>query len=590
MKRFYYSILLICVSVITFNCQKEINYSLAVLPGTGNNNADPVTATLQGNIIDENDQPAADVTIRVGNKTATTDGRGYFRIIDAALDKNASLVVAEKAGYFKAFRTFSATSGANQVRIQLIKKVSAGSVNTASGGTVALSNGSKILLTANGIVKATGAPYSGSVNVYAAYIDPSSSDIAQTVPGSFLGNDKDKKKVLLSSYGMLAVDLESSTGEKLQIAPGSKATIATVIPASLQASAPASISLWYVDEQTGIWKEEGTAAKNGTSYVGEVKHFTYWNCDVAGPVVNLSALFKNPAGLPLVYADIRIRPVTGYSSAHGITDSLGQVSGPVPANTNLVMEILGPCFTVIYSKNIGPFSADVNLGDITADNTVSVITVEGALRNCNGAPVTDGYAIVYYNNEVRYVGAQNANGDFATTFFTCPGMPVTCEILGVDETAQQQGAMTNVSVTSPTTYSGNIIICGVATAQYVNYTLDAVDYSITRANNDSLIAYSYPTQTTPAFFTWLSGAKLTGNDYIAFGFGHDAAADTYPLNSLSVQGFDSVTVVQPSTVTLTNYPANAGSFYEGTFSGQFTKMATSLPVYNISGSFRIRRQ
>jgi hypothetical protein len=589
MKRFYYTILLICVSVISFNCQKEVSYALNN-PGAGNNNADPVTTTLQGNIIDESGQPAMDVIVQVGSKTTTTNARGYFRIINASLDRNASLVVAEKAGYFKAFRTFSATSGTNQVRIQLIKKTSAGLVNAASGGTVALSNGSKIVLPANGIVKATGAAYTGSVNVYAAYIDPTSLDIAQTVPGSFLANDKDDKKVILSSYGMLAVELESSAGEKLQIASGSTATLTTAIPAVLQASAPAIIGLWYVDEKTGIWKEEGTAIKNGNNYTGTVKHFTYWNCDVAGPVVNLSATFKNLKGLPLVYADIRIRPATGYSSAHGITDSLGQVNGPVPANTNLILEITGPCNTVIYSKNIGPFSSDVNLGTITIDNTISVVTLEGRLLNCSGTPVADGYAVIYYNNEVRYANVQNANGEFATTFYTCTGMPATCEILGFDATAQQQGVVTNVFVTSPTTYSGNISACGVSTQQYINYTLDGTNYSIASSVNDSLYSYTSETQGTPPLVTVMNGLKINTNDKIWLSFSHDAATGTYSLiYYLSVQNFDSTVLVQPFNIVLTSYPRNTGGFYEGTFSGQFRESNNPVPVHNINGSFRIRR-
>ena len=95
MKRLLYAILLTCVSVISFNCQKEISYSSTGIPGTGNTNADPVTATLQGNILDENGQPATDVLVQVGHKKTTTNARGYFRIVHAALDKTASLVIAE---------------------------------------------------------------------------------------------------------------------------------------------------------------------------------------------------------------------------------------------------------------------------------------------------------------------------------------------------------------------------------------------------------------------------------------------------------------------------------------------------------------
>lgn len=587
MKRFYYSILLICVSVITFNCQKEINYSGPGIPGSGagNNNIDPITATLQGNIVDENNQPLADATIQVGQKTVMTDAHGYFRIVNASLDKKTSLVTAEKEGYFKAFRTFSATSGANQAVIQMVKKTSAGSVNAAAGGTVDLSNGSKITLPANGIVNASGGVYTGNVNVYAAYIDPTSLDIAKTVPGSFLAADKDGKKVILASYGMLAVELESSAGEKLQIASGNTATLTTAIPVSLQASAPASIALWYVDEQTGIWKEEGNAVKTGNNYIGQVKHFTYWNCDVPGPVVNLSASFKNLKGSPLTYAEIRIRPATGYASAHGQTDSLGQVSGPVPANTNLILEVMSPCYTVMYSKNIGPFSSDINIGTITVDNNPSIVTVQGRLLNCNGTPVTDGHAIIKYDNKISYISVQNANGDFSTTFYTCAGMPSTVEILGVDVTAQQQGAMINVSVKSPTTDAGNITACGSSALQYINYNLDGVNHSFSNLVIDDQFSASAFDSTGTS-----KGANISGynsNNQIFFQFGDSGNGSTYKLTYLTMKNTGLTTLIQPFTIIITSYPQAAGEFFEGSFSGQY-KDASNV-THIISCSFRVRK-
>lgn len=585
MKRYYYLILLICISIITLNCQKEINYSGPEVPGTGNTNADPITATLQGNIVDENNQPVANATIKVGQKTVNTDARGHFRIIKASLDKKASLIAVEKQGYFKAFRTFSATSGANRAVIKLIKKASVGSVNAAAGGTVALSNGSKIALPANGIVRAAGGAYTGNINVYAAYIDPTSADISKIVPGSFLADDKDGNKVILTSYGMLAVELESSAGEKLQIAAGNTATLTTAIPASLLASAPSTISLWYVDEQTGIWKEEGKATKNGTNYIGEVNHFTYWNCDVPGPVINLTASFKNLKGSPLTNAEIRFRPATGYATAHGFTDSLGQISGPVPANTNLILEVMSPCYTVMYSKNIGPFSSDVNIGTITANDHPSIVTVQGRLLNCNGAPVTNGHAIINYDNKISYVSVQNANGDFSAIFYTCSGMPATCEILGVDADAQQQGVSVNVSVVSPTTVAGNVTACGTSALQYINYNLDGVNQSFSSlVPGDQFTANAFDSTGTS------KGANISGYnaiEQIFFQFGDSGNGSTYQLNYLTIKTSGVTTLVQPFTTTIIRYAESVGEFFEGSFSGQY-KDALNVS-HTISCSFRVRK-
>src|SRR5262245_194970 len=142
MQRLLTVILILGIAIMGLNCQKEVSFD----PGTVNNNPNPITATVQGNIKDENGRPAMGVTIKLGSKTAITNARGYFRISNASLDKSASLVTAEKSGYFKAYRVFGATSGVNQVSIQLLPKILAGTVNTSTGGEVSLANGSKVKL------------------------------------------------------------------------------------------------------------------------------------------------------------------------------------------------------------------------------------------------------------------------------------------------------------------------------------------------------------------------------------------------------------------------------------------------------------
>ena len=567
-------------------CQKEVSYVGSGDPGQVVF-PDPLQANLQGNIIDENGQPAAGVTIKVGAKTSFTDSKGYFRINNASLDKNAALVTEEKAGYFTAFRSFSATSVTNQVVIKLTKKDVGGTINAANGGDVSLSNGTKISLPANGIVKASdNSNYTGSVSVYAAYIDPTAPDILDRVPGSFMADDKEGKRVLLSSYGMMAVELESSTGEKLQIKPGTSATLTSPIPSAAQASAPATIPLWYVDESTGLWKEEGIATKQGASYVGTVKHFTYWNCDIPVQTIALTATFVTGKGQALINASISIKPTSGnfYGSAHGFTDSLGQINGPVPANTNLVLEVLSQCGTAIYSQNIGPYSKGTDLGTITIpSSTPSMVTVQGKLTNCSGGNVTKGYAIVSIKNLVHYAKV-DASGNFSTNYVLCNINAATAEVLGVDETAQQQGNTTSLSVTAPVTDFGTVAACGTVSTESIDYTLDGTNYHL--GAGDSTVAYSADSSGTARDFTTIMGARSP--NFIQFEMNTTAqTGGSYQLTKISVQNYFQNTVVQPLNVNLTSFATSAGQFYEGSFTGQFKD--GSNVAHNISCTFRVRR-
>lgn len=577
MQRLYY-LIIVLVAISTLHCQKEISFTN---PGPTINN--PVTATVQGNVVDENDNPAAGVTIKIGAKTAITDAKGYFRIRNASLDKYVSLVSAEKPGYFKTFRVFSASSVVNQVQIKLVRKTLAGSLSSTTDGEISINGGSKIIFNANSFVDASGNAYSGNVNIYAAYIDPTAPDIGNTVPGSFLADDKNGKRVILSSFGMMSVVLESPAGEKLLLRSGHQAKLIFAIPSSLQASAPASIALWYVDEQSGLWKEEGTAVKNGNNYEGFVSHFTYWNCDVPGPTVNMTAMFMNQNGDTLKYTYVRVRPINGNSSAHGYTDSLGQINGPIPANINLVLEVMSPCYTVIYSQNIGPFSSDVNLGTITVNNQQSVVHVEGRLLNCNGAPVTDGFAIIEYDNIVRYA-AVYGSGNFVSTFITCSGAPSTCTIIGVDSLGAQQGSVVTVPVTTPVTYAGNITACGTSTLQYVDYTVDGVPTSISSLTPGDTFMASDSSGTN--HFTYIQGYRSAAVN-CSLGFLNNGVPGAYPIAYLYVNQYGAVTLIAPFNVTISIFPPVPGQYFEGSFSGQFKDALNN--THTISCTFRVRR-
>jgi hypothetical protein len=588
MKKLTTVLLLATITLLTFNCQKEINYN--VPGGQDNSSQAPITGTLQGNVLDENGDPAAGVSIKVGTKTAMTNSKGYFRIAAAVLDRNASHVTAEKPGYFTSHRSFRATEGVNQVTIRLIPKTLAGTVSAGSGGEVTLTNGSKISLPSNAVRLGT-TTYTGTINVYAAYIDPSSDEIAETVPGSFMANDKDDRRVTLASFGMLAVELESPSGEKLQVAEGKKATLTTAIPAASLAAAPATISLWYLNEQTGLWEEEGTATRSGNVYVGDVSHFSFWNCDIGIPAITLSMTVKNGHGDPIVHALVRISRTgaTNWIQAYGITDSLGKVSGLVPANESLLVEVLDPCMNPVYSQNAGPYSQNTNLGVITINNTgTSLVNVTGRILNCAGNAVTEGYAIVYFNNMVRYANT-NANGEFAVSFITCPASATQVEVTPVDESVQQQGVTATVPIVSPVTNAGNLTACGISAEQYINYTLDGTNYSTNSLGNDSLMGYTWQQGTVP-FTTILTGMSISSNSSITVEFqSNSQVAGTYPVSRLYVNGFNQVEIITPFNISLTNFPATAGAFYEGSFTGQFRDQSNPSVTHNLNGTFRLRR-
>ena len=182
---------------------------------------------------------------------------------------------------------------------------------------------------------------------------------------------------------------------------------------------------------------------------------------------------------------------------------------------------------------------------------------------------------------VRFA-ATDSTGSLATTYITCAAS-ASAQIIGVDNTSQQQSSLTNVTITAPLTNAGNITACGTSSAQYINYTLDGTNYSLTSAANDSLTAYS-ASQGSTNTITYIMGDRV-GSDNINFN-APAGATGIFPVQRLTVQGHYNTTLVTPFNVTFTKFAAAVGDFYEGSFSGNFTDSSIN---HTINTTFRIRR-
>ena len=491
-------------------------------------------------MIDNNNNAVAGATVKAGSNTTTTDSRGLFRFNNIQLDKYSAVITVEKAGFFKGYRVFSASANnTNFVKLKLVPKSLIGSIDATAGGTVSLPDNSKITLPASGIVvKSNNQSYTGSVKVYAAAIDPTSADISQIVPGSFQGTDANNYRVVLKSFGMLAVELEGNSGEQLQIATGKTAKLRFTIPSSLRSTAPATIPLWSVDETTGLWKQEGSATKGADYYEGDVSHFSFWNCDVSSQTVFLEMTIVTAEG-PLSHVQVKLTRPNG-SSSYGYTDSSGHVGGLVPKNEALTLEVLNTCNQAIYTQNVGPFSANTNLGTITVTiSPINTLQITGSAVNCSNQPVTSGNALVYFEGHL-YNRPIN-NGNFSLTITRCSNSTGAVEVVAVDNVANQQSSSPwTGSASTGTVNTGAISACGTSSVSFINYSIDGSNYSLSSANvGDSITVYGNSGTTQAA--TNVNAFRIgQPNMKISF-YTHGAACWHIPMIYLSVNQYDSVT-------------------------------------------------
>ncbi len=544
-------------------------------------------ASVQGFVLDENNTPLAGVPVWADNNSTTTDEYGFYQFNNVLLPTAGSAIRVSRAGYYNASRAFSLTAN-SFVEVKLMKRVVTGTINSGTGGSVTTPDGARVELPAGGVVVASsGTAYSGPVEVSAKWINPSADPaLIASMPGDARGLNKDNKLRFTSSLGMLAVELHGDAGQLLQIAAGKEATITIPIVSSLQGRAPATVSLWSLDEKNGFWKEEFTATKTGNSYVGKVSHFSFWEAATGLPVVMLRARIVNGASQPLVNTPVIVTPagvpwMAGYGR-FGYTDAAGYINAVVPASSNLVVDVATRCATSLYSIPVTTTTADLDLGDIQGNLGQGAISLQGTVVDCSNNPVTDGYIQFYdggFNHRIPVY-----NGSFSFSGTAC--VNTTTSYVVVDRAASRQSQPQTITLSGQHNL-GTLSACAVSSIATLTYEIDGVSYT---ASEPSLQPAGYLLTPSATDWTQILVHGISPDRDFSFQFnGGTAIGSAHYLTEVFCKGFTGERAIStvPISINITEY-GNRGGFISGSFSGQMLDFVTGAP-YNVSCQFRVRR-
>ncbi len=588
----------ILVSIVTMlfftSCQKTLSTdetpTQPIITTTPPDLTTKVTTTIvSGFVTDGNEAAVKDASVLIGTTTVLTDKYGYFEARNVQMIQNAAVVTVTKAGFFKGIKTFIAVANkAAFFRIKLIPKIISGTINGTSGGAITLASGLSINFPANAVVNATtNAAYTGTVNIIAFKIDPTSTDLNRIMPGDLRGLNTEGNLQLLTTYGMAAVELTGTSGELLQIATGKKATMTMTIPTSILASAPATIPLWYFDEAVGLWKQEGTATKTGNNYVGEVSHFSFWNYDVPANYVQFNCTVVNSSGQPIPNVLVKISLLSNpLMAAYGYADSSGYVSGAVPSNALLLLEVFGNgCNVASHSQTFTTTNINISLGAVTISTTSSISTITGSVTNCSNAPVTNGFIIIQ-NGFIFTKHALSNTGTYSVTRLLCGTGSNNITLIGEDATAAQQSNAAVYPIIAGANAIPTIQACGVSIQQFVNYTINATAYNYS-APVDSLTLTGGGTNTDYIIYV----ANNVSSNFGTMRFTRTGIAQGSIQNLMSftpIQIPTNTTINTPIGINITEYGA-IGQYVAGNFSGVITGPSPANTVYNVTCNFRIRR-
>lgn len=383
--------------------------------------------TLLIRVTDEYKVPIKDATILVGGISKLTDERGIVVLSNIGAYEKFLTAQISKLSYISTSKTISPSSeGQLVLEVELLKPDIIETVNSGSEIIVGTPSGAQVKFTGN-FIKADGSEYTGALDISIKHLSPNNTNIFEVLPGSLLGQDSDENMKILETFGMLAVNLTGVSGEKLNIDSDNKATITMPIPADLLINAVDNIPLWFFNEEKGIWMEEGEAVKDGTNYIGEVSHFSWWNCDLPLDLVNICLSIENSDGNLLPNQQIKIiRNISGQIIYSGMTDSDGKLCGPIPKNEQITIKVFNEDLSclidgTVFEGNFGGYTNDNNdIMIVVQNNDIINYTISGNLINCDGSQISNGNLELTHQGSI-FIIFPESDGSFNYEVIGCEG-------------------------------------------------------------------------------------------------------------------------------------------------------------------------
>ena len=333
------------------------------------------TGSLVGRVLDISGNAISNATIQVGSLTRSSDANGNFSFNELNVS-NRVIVNASKADYLNNSKIVQIQKDLETTTTIVLAQESGSRFSSSDETTVEGSGGGALTLPADIYVDREGNSFSGEVELSLNYYPISTPQGREMFPGNFDAINSANERGTLRSYGFVTMSLQDSSGNPLGI--NGRANI--TIPADLSlGTPPATIPLWYYDEDRGIWVEDGVATYDEAtqSYQGAITRIAVYNLDVFMNSGNLKVCVEDINGTKLSGAYVRLEnPSTNWFSNVGPTNSTGYMN---------ILNVMGN-----INLNLSAYLSDGRYGIYNNNPVVVTPSVNNELPSC--IVVADGNA------------------------------------------------------------------------------------------------------------------------------------------------------------------------------------------------------
>jgi len=309
--------------------------------GNGGTPATPTTGKISGQVFNgESGAAIVAATISAGGQTTTTGTDGRYLLQNVNFNDRV-VVDIKRTGFAEQSKitqlSAQATEAVLPVMLLPINLTQTFDPNIEQTLQVADTTAS-VTLIASSLVTANGNSPEGNVTIELTVIDPTV-DI-ELMPGNMQTDTGADTLSPIESFGAIVINFTDSVGNELDLVQGSTATIQIPLT-DKTGSPPATVPLYFYNESTGLWVEEGSATliTDGADsyYRGTVSHFSTWNADFLYSQVIINGCVEDLSGARIPGASV-ISVGDDYSGTSStVTDSTGAYSIIVKQNASVLI-------------------------------------------------------------------------------------------------------------------------------------------------------------------------------------------------------------------------------------------------------------
>ena len=258
------------VTDVTVSCGGSVTFTISKVARCGCQKCEEPKSKISGVVVGlkgATEKPIAYCDIEFETKSYSADKNGFF-IFDAPKDKQRLSVVfkdtydREYADFTKVFRVIKGQTMFSKIILKA--KPVPKPFNSSEDFKVQLGDNdddsafAEMEIPKDAMLKDDGTIFSGQANLRLDVMDPRNMSDILTAPGDFTTVDEDGEEQMLVSYGMLNLDFEDDSGNKLSTSKPIKLYLdPEKFNISVESNGNTTTQLWWLDAKTGRWMAAG---------------------------------------------------------------------------------------------------------------------------------------------------------------------------------------------------------------------------------------------------------------------------------------------------------------------------------------------